>query len=385
MKQAIVLIGLMVLLVLAGCYNRLEIDDAVIAQNYSIDLLKDGSLAFYAQTTQPVARTETGEGQPNRNITIMGTGNTAAEAARDIFLHFPRVFLWIHSNIMFIGEDLAREDLTYLSDFLIRNRNIRLQGYVFVARDATIEELLEVLNKNAFGGESARAMVRQIEMQEEELGYYVSLQAFQLLEQLVTPGIEPAIPQVIITGEGGQERIRLQGMAVIKQNRVIGSLNEIESQGYQYLLGRRRGGGLVIIDSPASEVAAVTMEITTITSKTRPVIKADQVGMKIILECELRYLEETGTGRIYSRENQDRLENMASQQIEEQVQACINKAQALNSDILGWGLTMARYQPDLWEQMGSDWDAQFPNIQSSIEVIVNLSGDELNKSSIEFE
>ncbi|KUG04600.1 spore germination protein gerkc [hydrocarbon metagenome] len=385
MKRIIVTMFVILLVSMGGCYNLVEINDAAIAQNFSLDLLPNGELAFYAQTTEPVPRAETGEAQPLRNITLMGTGNTAAEAARNIFLHFPRVLLWIHSNTMFIGEDLAREDLAFMTDFYIRNRNVRLQAYVFMARDAKIQELLEVMNNSAFGSNSARSIVRQIEIQEKDLGYYVPLQALQLLEYLVTPGIEPAIPQVVINKEGGQERIRLQGMAVIKQNRVIGSLDETESRGYHYLQARKKMGGLVVIDSPTPESASVTMEITNCTTKTRPVIQADQLSMRIAIECELQYLEEVGTSRLYSPEHKRSLEDMASRQIEQQVQACINKAQALNSDILGWGLTTARYQPDLWARISSDWDERFPDIQNTIEVKATLLKDGLSQTSFEFQ
>ncbi len=384
MKKIIKVFILILLLMMGGCYNLLEINDAVIAQNFSVDLLENGKLAFYAQTTEPVARTETGESQANRNIIIMGTGSTAAEAARNMFLYFPRVFLWIHSNSIFIGEDLAREDLAYVSDFLIRNRNTRLQSYVFVTHDANVQQVLDVLNKGTFGSGSARCLPCQLEIQKEELGYYMPLQSAQLLEYLVTPGIEPAIPRLTIAKESGQERIKLQGMAVVKDNRVIGALNERESQGYSYLQTTNKGGGLVIVDKPAREAASVTMEISSCTSKTRPVIQEGQLSMRISIECELRYLEEAGTAGLYSREHKGRLENMASRRIEEQVQACITRAQMLNSDILGWGLTTARYQPVLWDKIGSDWDELFPDIQSRIEVKVSLSSDELSKTSFQF-
>ncbi len=384
MKQLIRLLILSQLFVLSGCYNMLEINDAVIAQNFSVDLLKNGDLAFYAQTTEPVARSETGEAQPIRNITVMGTGQTAAEAARNMFLDFPRIFLWIHSNTMFIGENLARNDLAYISDFLIRNRNTRLQAYVFVTHEAGVEEVLKVLNESPFGSCSARCISQQVIMLEEDLGYYVPLQTGELLEYMVTPGIEPVIPQVIIVKESGQEKLKFQGMAVVSNRRVIGSLDEIESQGYHYLRARKKTGGLVVIENPMEGVNRVSMEITSFSSKMRPEIRGDKLSMKVSINCELRYLEQAGTGNIYTPENQDLLESLARVQIEEQVKACIKKAQLLNSDILGWGLCTWRYEPEVWKEIEPLWHEIFPRLSSSIEVKGVLRKDQLAGTAFEF-
>ncbi len=385
MKRILILIILILLPLHSGCYNLLEINDAVVAQNFSVDLLENGQLAFYAQTTEPIPRTETGEAAPTHNITVMGTGNTAVEAARNMFLYFPRIFLWIHSNTMFIGENLADQDLTHVTDFLIRNRNTRLQTYVFVTHDATVEEVLEVLDENSFGSCSARCISQQVEMIEKDLGYYVPIQTGELLEDMVTPGIEPVIPQVVIDKASGQEKIKFQGMAVVKSNKVIGSLNEMESQGYHYLRAKRKDGGLIVIENPVEGVDSVTLEVTSFDSKMRPEIQGGQLRMKVSIYCELKFLEEAGTTNIYSQANRGLLENQARLQIQEQVKHCIQKAQALNSDILGWGLSTWRYEPDVWDRVDPLWDEVFSHIPSSIEVKAVLRKSQMSDSAFQFQ
>ncbi len=367
-----------------GCYNLVEINDAVVAQNFSVDLLENGELIFFAQTIEPVPRTETGETQPSRSLSFMGTGATAAEAARNIFLHFPRTFLWIHANSIFIGEKLAREDLFYISDFLLRNRNTRLQAHLFVTRDASVEEVLDTMNRNSFGSASIRSLVQQIEIQAEDLGYYSPVQVLQLMEQLLTPGIEPVLPQLIISRESGKERVKLGGMAVIKHNKVVGSLDQEESQGYHYLQGRRNQGGLIFIETRKTAGAAVTMEVKEYRCKTRPVIQGDNIIMKIDMECEFRYLEDKGGADLYRPENKEYLEGIAAEQIRKQMLACIGQAQALNSDILGWGLNIARYRPALWEEIQDEWDERFPTAESIIEVKCTLGNDGLSRKSFSF-
>ncbi len=383
-KRCLVFITILLLPMLASCYNLREINDAAIAQNFSLDLLENGQLALLTQTTQPVPRGETGETHPTQNISLMGTGHTAAEAARNVFLHFPRLFLWIHANTLFIGENLAREDLILISDFLLRNRNLRFQSYVFLVQGISIKDLHKIMSQMSYGANSAQALVQELENQEKELGYYVPLRTIDLMEKLLTPGVEPALPQLMVIKEGERERIVLEGMAVIKNHQMIGELDSEESQGYYYLQSKRRQGGLIIIDWPDSPMDTVVIHTTRFNSRTRPSIQDEELSMKIEIECELQYLESVGTDNIYIYDNRDRLEKLAEQQIKEQVLSCIRRAQQLNSDILGWGLTTARYQPGWWGQMADQWDQLFPVVGCQVEVKCFLCSDGLTRESLPF-
>ncbi len=384
MKRIIICIIFTLLPLSCGCYNLLEINDAAVAQNFSIDLLENGQLAFYAQTTQPVPRNEAGEATPTNNITVRGKGDTVAGAARNMYLYFPRVFLWIHANNVIIGENLARENLAQITDFLLRNRSFRLQAYVFVTHDASVQEVLKVMDENSFGSSSARSIERQVEMLEEDLGYYVPIRIKEFLEYLMTPGIEPVIPQLLIVKKSGQEKIEFQGMAVVKKDRVIGSLSEAESQGFHFLRSKKKEGGLLLIENPMEGVDSVSMEITSFSSKIRPEIQGGQLKMKVSIYCELRFLEEVGTINMYCPAYRDLLENQAQLQVQKQIRACINKAQLLNSDILGWGLNTSRYEPDLWDQVGARWEEVFPRVTSTIDVKAVLRRDGRSDSSFQF-
>lgn len=369
---------------LGSCYDLHEINDAAIAQNFSLDLVENGQVALLAQTTQPVPRSETGETQPSQSISFMGTGITAAEAARDMFLHFSRLFLWIHANTLFIGENLARENLTLISDFLMRNRNLRFQTCVYLVRGVSMQDLHKAMNENGYGSTSARGITQQIETQEKVLGYYTPLANIELLERMLTPGIEPALPQLTVIKEGEKDRIVLQGMGVIKNNRLIGELNPEESQGYYYLQSKRKQGGLISIDWPDSSDAMVVMLGTHFSSKTRPFMREGKLNMKIDIKCELQYLETIGDNNIYLPAKQERMERLAEQQIKQRVMSCISRAQQLNSDILGWGLTTARYQPGWWEDVSSQWDQLFPVVGSQVEVECILCSDGLSRESFRF-
>ena len=64
-------------------------------------------------------------------------------------------------------------------------------------------------------------------------------------------------------------------------------------------------------------------------------------------------------GMVNILENERIIEDLAAQKIERQIYACIAKAQQLNSDILGWGQKVQRYEP----KSGKRWSLGMMSIQ----------------------
>jgi spore germination protein KC len=106
--------------------------------------------------------------------------------------------------------------------------------------------------------------------------------------------------------------------------------------------------------------------------------------MKIEIECELQYLESLGDYDVYLPAHKESLEKLAEARIKQQVLSCIKRAQQLNSDILGWGLTTARYKPEWWGDMAAQWDQLFPYLSSQIVVTCTLCSDGLSRDTFRF-
>ena len=60
-------------------------------------------------------------------------------------------------------------------------------------------------------------------------------------------------------------------------------------------------------------------------------------------------------------------EQQGSEALKSDIAACIDRAQAYQSDILGWGQILQGRQPALWESLKADWPAQFAGIAYEIE------------------
>jgi spore germination protein KC len=381
MKRLSVSIILILSLFINGCWNIVEINDAVIVTGLGVELADNGQIDVSAQLAKPVAPQQAVPGQPEV-IVQTASGDSIMTAARRITLSLPRVPLWSHSDIQVIGEKLARQDMGLIMDALFRTRHVRHNLTLLIAGNATPGEI--------FGAASplvsfpARGMEKTISFQEEQLGIYVPITQREFFSDLVSPGVEPVAPRVIISEESGKKRLLIDGSAVFKGRKMIGLLNEKESRGYSWLRSNINKGGIIIVEPPAESGGLVTFEVLSFKSKSRPVLQGDKIKMKLEIEAEITFYEENAMADLLTAENQAKLEKLAADKIAEETRDCITKAQELNSDILGWGRTLARYQPELWNELQADWNDLFPSVDSEIQVKTQLKRSVLRKQVFQF-
>lgn len=359
---------------LGGCWDMIDINEASVVTGVGIDY-KDGAIIFTAQFAQSVSLLEAGAGQPLAE-TITARGQTASVAGRKVMLSSPVFPLWAHTDLIMVGEDLAHHDLSLLGDFLLRNRNLRPDAAVVLARQDTPETLLNV--PVPLSPYSATAINEMLNNDETFEGVHVKVLMIDFLSDLATPGIEPVLPQISLSGGN---KIYLNGAAVFKGRKMVGSLNEQECRGYRWLYHKENRGGTVTINSPIDK-KALSLEIDSIASKIRPVFKGDQLVIEINVDTELKLLEQTGQGNLMAEQGRTQLENLAEQEIKKQIEACVAKSQRLNSDILGFGRQVYRYYPGYWQKAEDHWEADYPKLVTKIRVTSRVTGDSLLKKSL---
>ena len=372
--RKIILMGLILSLLssgLTGCYNRVEMDDTVAVTGFGIDV--DGEQkVIHFQVASPSSKPEGGGTAKVETVVLKGKAPGYAQAAREITLRFPRTPVWSLATTILLGEQVARKDLDLMMDFVSRNRFICPNMLLFLAAGATPEEVLQV--KTPPENYSALALVKIIRGQESQSGIYLPVTLRDFRTKYVTAGIEPVLPQVKIEEADGEKILRLQGVAVFRDRRMVGELNEKESRGLRILDPGEKRGGLVTVNlsgdtetGPLEDM--VTMEIIRSRARCTPSFNPDgTVEILIDIEADGNLYEQTSAENLQTTANLARLEQLTSQSIKENALACIHKAQLLGSDIFGWGAMISRQNPALWQQLKADWPAHFSDLQVQAEV-----------------
>lgn len=356
---------------LTGCYNRLELDDSVAVTGFGVDVEGEQKVCM-VQVASPSGKPEGGGAKKVDTIVLKEKAASFAQAGRQMTLSFPRTPVWSLATTILIGERLAREDLALLSDFISRNRFIRPNMLVFLTTGTTPEEVMQL--KTPPENHSLLALVKIIRGQQSHTGIYMPVTLREFRSKYAAPGVEPVLPQVKIEEADGEKTLRIQGVAVFRDRRLVGELDENESRGLRLLDAGENRGGLVTVNlSGNRETGAleemVTMEIIRSLARCTPRINQDgTIEMLIDIEADGNLYEQTTTENLQTTENLVRLEQLTSSAIKEDVMACIRKAQLLGSDIFGWGEMISRQNPALWQQLEADWPSHFSAIKIRAEV-----------------
>lgn len=373
------LICLVLLGFLSGC-GKIEMNTAAIPLAFGTDY-KDNKIVVSAQIAKPVS-SEKSDGAGPQFFVITGTGQTLSEASRNTSLYFSSIPLWSHSQLSLTGETLAKKGIAPLLDFLSRNRYTRKNNLLVITHNASPEEILNI--KPYLETYTAVAIKHLLQVQEVQLGIYTSTDITELLQRLSNPGIEPFIPMVTISKVGPEKQVLLDGTAVFKGDKMVGSLNEEESRGLHLMRPKINTGGLFLVHSPLNQETWITLEISRSQAKTRPVIQGQDIRMKISVKMEGNFYEQGSNENLFTPEGFKQIEDAAEQELERQINMSIRKAQFLNSDIFGWGYSIYQSDPETWKIVESEWDQRFPNIPYEVDVEFDLRRSYLTDKSFVF-
>jgi len=372
MQQTWAVILVLLMLLSSGCGTMTDVERTAVGAGLGVDLDNENNVLFYAQFNRPVNVQETGANEAQSEV-FTGRGKTPTQAARNITLVMPHLPLWSHADIFVLGEKLARTDLYYMADFLSRNRNIRKNSFLVVAYKVSPYDIFH--GECPFALCSSRGIINILRAQDKNFGVYPLVTSSEFVTKLLSYGIDPVAPQVTIVKKDGRSILTIDGMAVFRQNRMVGSLNELECRGYRWLSPTSKKGGLVVLSAPWPGVDYISLEVNEFNTRTRPRFADGKLIMDVQVDVIVGLVDIGGMVNIL--ENERIIEDLAAQEIERQIYACIAKAQQLNSDILGWGQKVQRYEPEVWETLKPLWYDTYPHIEAQVAVKADLRGQRL--------
>jgi len=379
--KIIIIIQIICMLMLPGCQVQ-ELNQSVVVSGLGVELEED-QLRISMQMARPALPGQGSSAGESSFEVVSETGRSLTEGLRKIILLFPRSPLLSQANLLVLGENLAQTDLAWIADAVLRNPDIRKNATVVIARGSTPEEILntEVLMESL----SAAAIPRMLENQESQLGIYQEVNLDKLLNNLARSGIEAVVPAISLFESNNGQAIRLDGTAVFKGRKMVGYLNPDQSRGLRYLTPGRTQGGLINIPAPFAGEGRVGIEIIRSQTRVEPVNVDGQIVMRINYSGEGNYYEQTSAQDILRLKNIPVLEGMIGDEIEKDMMACIQQAQKLGSDILGWGAMVNARDHALWQEIESDWEDIFPEVKTEIKVDFQLRRTYLTDRSLVYQ
>jgi len=364
---------LLTLLPLGGCWDYRGLDELSIVTGIAIDKKTDGE--GYMLTYEIVDLSDASKEKGPKRKLIESEGKTLFESVRNAKRRINNKLYFGHAEMIIISEELARsEDMRNYIDFFIRDAECRQTMGLIVSQEKTARDVLatEGLGQTIVANEL-------FEILEEDSKYTPSVlywEVYQVFNILDAKGQELALPAVHNVQNDGRTVAETNGVAIFKDDKLIGFLSPEESKYLVFILDKVRGG---IIAVPASEESpAVTLEILKNTTDISFEYKDDKLKFKIKFKTVAFLDEYMGPTQDTDEKRLGILQNAANTEIEKQVGNVIKKLQnEFGSDVVGFGNMIYKKDLKLWKQLGDNWDEHFKTLEvevkSDVEIINTAS------------
>jgi len=373
-------------LLLTSCWSAREIDQLAFVAAMGIDR-EDDTIKLTVQIIVGGGGGGGGEsdGAQAPVWITSSTGNSLSEAVFNLNLVVSKTPFWSHSYVMIIGEDLAREGIAEVLEWMGRDRQARDTLLVAVTLGKA-EDILKVEPKmTQLPAEYIETLLRL----GAKTGYipnghlfrirlaYANQPGMQAMMPLIQPqpqedtggssGVENPAAGIGESDEGEEQKaesIELKGTAVFRDDRMVGTLDLRESRGVAWLTGQI-SDSLVTINRTEGQITQ-RADFTQVKYRLRKIDGNVKLEARVTQDGVLQSWPLRGVQSI-TPTILAQLEEDLAREIEGEVRAALAKLQGeFNADIAGLGERLRRLDSSLYRSL--DWDKAFPTLQLATEI-----------------
>ena len=359
-----IIICILLVLSLSGCWNRRELNTFSILMGMGIDKAEEvGKIQLTAQVVKAGELKKDGGGDAEAYANIQSLGETVFDALRRFTKESNRKIYLPHSQVLIFGEDIAVEGVQKYMDFFLRDHEPRFRDNVLVAKGKA-EEIFEI--KSEIEKIPALGISHLVEAQgATSEATAVTLKDFAC--RLMSKTTTPIAPLIEISGEGEEGVLRISGMAIFKQDKWVGELEGSDARGLLWVIDKVKSG-IIVVDCPKEEEEGnLSVEIIRASSKIIPEMRGDEIHITVRIKEE-GHIGDQECPRELDLEDIENIEKMKAEVIRGEVLSALEKAQELNTDIFGFGEAVHRKYKKEWKEIEPRWDEIFPEIEVEIDV-----------------
>lgn len=377
-------IVLMVIL-LSGCWDQRELGEITVVTGMAVDKGEDGK---YTLTVEGINATElnnrTASGYAP-SIVYSAEGNSLAELTYRVNEGISRHLIYSHMRTLIIGEELAEEGIIDFIDFLERNREIRDDFNILIARGAKGSDVLKVTYQ--FQKSTSLKLHTQLDTMMKDWGGDPGVRMNDVITAWTAPGRQPVMAAVRIKGdpEAGASAenmmkvtpdalVVLDSLAIFKGDKLEGFLTLEDSRNYLWIQNKINKTSITV---KCNESQYMGLRVYDTRTKVKGKLENGKAKIDIKIRAEA-YIDGTHCNDQFDKAK-TYVENgeMAQKQINAMVGKTIEKVQQeYGTDIFGFGEFVLRQDYKNFKKVQNNWDEKFADADIHVDttLIIRRTG-----------
>ena len=375
------ILSLLCFFLLTGCWNYRELNQLAISTGIAVDKTETGEYevsVLISNAKKSQVSSKEGESQ---TIVYSDTGHTISEAIRNINLQLSKDIYIGHLTVIVINEEIAKEGMYPILDYFLRDPESVKRFFIIIAKDTKAADVISTLSPlEAFPSQN---IYFNIKSATNSQAVSPSVTYSKFIENIITPGIEPTAPSIIIEGDAKKAQssdslqqsvpdavLKLGTVSIFNNDKLLGYANEKESR------------GINIINNDVDNTSAtfeykdyyITVNLTGIKVKYEIEMIDEKPTITIIYSSYAAIRELAGIADI---DDMNTIEDIETA-IENNMKNIMNQAlectqKKYKSDIFGFGNLIYKKYPHYFTNLNKDWSTEvFPELEIKVEAKVKL-------------
>ena len=372
------LLILITLTFLTGCYNYRELNDLEIVTAISISKEKD-NYNIAVQVVNPKKDQDTSSSNEPDFIVYKSKGETLQAAFESLVKESPKRMYKTQMQILIIDEKMAKNNIKEVFEYLARNPEIRNEFNVLIGKSDNILETLTPLNNL-----SSQNILDSLKASSKYLGNTNLLTFNELLSDYQNEKTEMAIPVIKLTSQKNKDdkntekilekttttpAIVLDNISIFKDNKLIGYLSTKETVSYNFI---NNNITLTNIKKDYPNNKYIAYKILKSKSKLEVTPKKHTITLTIKGNAEIN--EATYNIDLSKEKNIKKLEKSLNKRLEKMITSSFNSTRKkYNSDIYGFEDLYYKKDPKYYTKIKKDWDSkEFQKIKLKVKSNIKI-------------
>ena len=385
-----IILSLILLICLTGCWNYNELNNYSIVSGVAIDKNGDEYEASVLISNSPKSNSSESNSSQSQVVVYSGKGDSIFSALKQIGLISPKELYFGSFSILVISEDVAKDGIDSAIDFFVRYPNARKNFYVVLSKENKAKDTLKIMSP--LSSFPSQKITDNVKSTTELQGIISSINFNDLLSTLLSEGVETTINCIEINGdveEGSNKEnlessepkayTKLGNLGIFKGDKLVDWANRDESLGINIINGKisemfidlNYNDGYVVIDS------------TSFSSDVNVELKDNKPIVNINLSGEARIIETKGDIDLEDSKVIEELQKKANKKIKKRVNQAIDLARENKTDIFGFGKMFYQEYPKYFKSEKKEWNNSLDQIEINIKSDLILKNKVSSKNSLE--
>ncbi|CAI9390410.1 MULTISPECIES: Ger(x)C family spore germination protein [Bacillaceae] len=384
-RIAVFLCILNCLFLLTGCWDRKELSEIKLVAGMAIDKGEDGKYKVTVEALN-AAELNTQSSAGNAPTVVEGIeGDSISEITHLFNEYYAQILIYSHMKVLVISEEVASAGRLDFIDFLERNREIRDDFNIIIAKDGKAEDILKIAAH--YRKASSLKLSPQLDHLMEDWGGDPGMNIINFISELNLEGKEPVLATVRLKGdvEKGMSMKNIQkvtpdaivvvdSLAIFKDGKLVGFLSLEDTRNYLWTRNDIKTTSLTL-ECKKGDFSAirVTESQTEVTSKMKNGKPFFHVSIKAegFIEGTQCYnnVEKLGTIAKY--------EKLINETFSKKITDTITKVQKqYQADIFGFGEVMRRQDFNSFMKVKDNWSEEFASgdVKVDMDFVLRRSG-----------